>query len=306
MAHECSFRRTSVAPAASSVPDPVAGADPSISEDEDDPDYVPSSASETGSCSGDEEVLRTVPTSVLAARVRKRSAPPPVPSNESSVDFRDNELSSESDPVSGTPESASAVVASDPVSDPVPDPVPGMPESASAVVVPDPVPDPVPGTPVSASALVVPDAKTSVSKPRKKKPRPSQPAVGSSPAKSSVPVKSVPVTSAPVAEFPPPTYWIATRDTGRGYVVKDCTGASVYFDFGRLTRSIEIESTTFEYDRFVKYVHHNVDRPYLYDYVKASTRAPCTTRLPAGTPLEFPRAFQVNCSSHIVPDCLLF
>ena len=270
MARECSFRRTSVAPAASSVPDPVAGVDPSVSEDEDDPDYVLSSASETGSCSGDEEVLRSVPTSVLAARVRKRSAPPPVPSDESSVDLRDNELSPESDPVSGTPESASAVVPSDPV----PDPVPGMPESASAVVVPDP--DPV---------------KTSVSKPRKKKPRPSKSAVASSPAKSSsVPVTSTPVAeSTSVAESPPPTYWEATRDTGRGYVVKDCTGAQVYFDFGRLTRSIEIESTTFEYDRFVKYVHHNVDRPYLCDYVKASTRAPRTTGLLPGTPLEFPK-----------------
>ena len=265
---------------------------PSVSEDEDDPDYVLSSASETGSCSGDEEVLRSVPTSVLAARVGKRSAPPPVPSDESSVDLRDNELSPESDPVSGTPESASAVVPSDPVSDPVPDPVPGMPESASAVdpvTVPDPVP--VPGTPVSASAVVVPDVKTSVSKPRKKKPRPSKSAVASSPAKSSsVPVKSVPVTSTPVAESPPLTYWEASRDTGRGYVVKDCTGAQVYFDFGRLTRSIEIESTTFEYDRFVKYVHHNVDRPYMYDYVKASLRVPRTTTLTAGTPLEFPKS----------------
>ena len=286
MARECSFRRSSVVPAASSVPDvsdPVAGADLSISEDEDDPDYVLSSASESGPCSGDEEVLRSVPTSVLAARARKRSAPPAVPSDESSVDLRDNELSPASDPVDpvpGTPESASAVVASDPV--------PGTPESASAVV-PDPVPvasvpDPVPGTPVSASAVVV-------SKPRKKKPRPSKSAVASSPAKSSsVPVSSTPVAeSTSVAESPPPTYWEATRDTGRGYVVKDCTGAQVYFDFGRLTRSIEIESTTFEYDRFVKYVHHNVDRPYLCDYVKASTRAPRTTGLLPGTPLEFPK-----------------
>ena len=307
MARECSFRRTSVAPAASSVPDPVAGVDPSVSEDEDDPDYVLSSASESGPCSGDEEVLRSVPTSVLAARARKRSAPPPVPSDESSVDLRDNELSSESDPVSGTPESASAVVPSDPV----PDPVPGMPESASAVVVPDPVPVPgtpvsasavvvpdpatvpVPGTPVSASAVVVPDVKTSVSKPRKKKPRPSKSAVASSPAKSSsVPVKSVPVTSTPVAESPPLTYWEASRNTGRGSVVRDCTGAQVYFDFGRLTRSIEIESTTFEYDRFVKYVHHNASRPYMCtsDYVKAVTRAPLTTRLLPGTPLEFPKS----------------
>ena len=176
-------------------------------------------------------------------------------------------------------------------SDPVPDPVPGMPESACAAVVPDPVtvpdpvPDPVPGMPVSASAMVVPDVKTSVSKPRKKKPRPSQPAMASCPAKSSsVPAKSVPVTSTPVAESPPPTYWKATCDNGRGYVVKDCTGASVYFDFGRLTRS-----TTFEYDHFVKYGHHNIDRPYLCDYVKVSTRAPLTTTLPAGTSLEFPK-----------------
>ena len=290
MARECSFRRSSVVPVASSVPDvsdPVAGADLSISEDEDDPDYVLSSASESGPCSGDEEVLRSVPTSVLAARARKRSAPPAVPSDESSVDLRDNELSPASDPVDpvpGTPESASAVVASDPV--------PGTPESASAVV-PDPVPvpsvpDPVPGTPVSASAVVVPDVKTSVSKPRKKKPRPSKSAVASSPAKSS----SVPVESTPVAESPPLTYWEATRNTGRGSVVRDCTGAQVYFDFGRLTRSIEIESTTFEYDRFVKYVHHHVSRPYLVtpDYIEAVTRAPLTTRLLPGTPLEFPKS----------------
>ena len=273
MARECSFRRSSVVPAASSVPDvsdPVAGADLSISEDEDDPDYVLSSASESGPCSGDEEVLRSVPTSVLAARARKRSAPPAVPSDESSVDLRDNELSPASDPVDpvpGTPESASAVVASDPV--------PGTPESASAVV-PDPVPVPSVPDPV----------KTSVSKPRKKKPRPSKSAVASSPAKSSS------VKSTPVAESPPLTYWEATRNTGRGSVVRDCTGAQVYFDFGRLTHSIEIESTTFEYDRFVKYVHHNVSRPYLVtpDYIEAVTRAPLTTRLLPGTPLEFPKS----------------
>ena len=167
MARECTFRRSSVStPAASSVPDvsvpdPVAGVVPAMSEDEDededDPDYVLSSASEPGTCSGDEEVLRSVPTSVLAARARKRSALPAVPSDESSVDLRDNELSPASDPVDpvpGMPESASTVVASDPAS--VPDPVPGTPESASAVVAS--VPDPVPGTPVSASAVVVPDS----------------------------------------------------------------------------------------------------------------------------------------------------
>ena len=84
MARERSFCRSSIvpAPAASYVPDipdfvphlsdsvqrltdPVADVNPSISEDEADPDYVVSSASESGSCSGDEEVLRSVPTSVL-------------------------------------------------------------------------------------------------------------------------------------------------------------------------------------------------------------------------------------------------
>ena len=305
MARECSFRRSSVStPAASSVPDvsdPVAGADPSISEDEDDPDYVLSSASESGPCSGDEEVLRSVPTSVLAARARKRSAPPAVPSDESSVDLRDNELSPASDPVDpvpGTPESASAVVASD-VSVPVADPVPGTPESASAVVpVPDPVPvasvpDPVPGTPVSASAActksessVSPPAKeSSGSKPRKKKPR----AAASSSAKSasvkSAPVKSAPAKSTSVPGPPFSTYWEASRRTGFGYVLQDCTGDPVHFDFGRFSRSIEIESTTFEYDRFVKYVHHNVERPYLW-----FCRTPRTKELPAGTPLEFPKS----------------
>ena len=278
------LRRSSVStPAASSVPDvsvsdPVAGVDPAMSEDEDDPDYVPSSASEPGSCSGDEEVLRSVPTSVLAARARKRSAPPV---DESSVDLRDNELSPASDPVPGTPESASAVVASHPV----PDSVPGTPESASAVVSSDPVsasadpvPDPVPVR-LSASAVVVPDS-TPVPKPKKRKPRPPQAAEASVPAEST-PVESTPVKSTPVTRPPRRTFWEATRRTGFGSVVADGTGASVYLDFGRLSRSIEIESTSLEYDRFVKYVHHGVGR--------IPIRSPDTVYLSPGTPLEFPK-----------------
>ena len=313
MARECTFRRSSVStPAASSVPDvsvsdPVAGVDPVMSEDEDeyvdDPDYVLSSASEPGSCSGDEEVLRSV---------RKRSAPPAAPSDASSVDLRDNELSPASelasavDPVPGTPESASAVVVSDPVpgmpvsasavvaSDPVPDPVPGMPESASAVVVPEATPA-VPGAsvPAKSESPVPPPAKSSVSKPRKKKPRSSQAAssVKSTSAKST-PVKSAAAESTSVPEFALPTYWEASRRTGHGYFVEDCTGDLVYFDCGRFSRSIEIESTSFEYDRFVKYIHHNVNRPYMSDYVKASSRVPLTIRLQPGTPLEFPKPSQ--------------
>ena len=300
MARECSFRRSSVStPAASSVPDvsfPVAGVDPAMSEDEDedDPDYVLSSASEPGSCSGDEEVLRSVPTSVLAARARKRSAPPAVPSDESSVDLRDNELSPASDPVDpapGTPESASAAVASVPDPDPV---------TASAV--PDPVADPVPGTPVSASDVpVLPPAKeSSGSKPKKKKPRPSPAAPASASAEStpvqSVPVKSAAVLSAPVESTPvgstsvksapvakprKRSFWEATCRTGFGFFVNDGTGASVFFDFGRFSRSIEVDTTSFEYDRFVKYVHHGVGR--------IPIRSPATIYLSAGTPLEFPK-----------------
>ena len=129
MARECPSRRTPVVPAASTVPDPVAGADPSASEDEADPDYVLSSASESGSCSGDEEVLRSAFTAVLTAR--KRSSPSV---DESSVDLRDNELSPASS-VPGTPEFASAVVVPNSVPAPVLDPVPGTPVSASAVAV---------------------------------------------------------------------------------------------------------------------------------------------------------------------------
>ena len=295
MARECSFRRSSVStPAASSVPDvsvsdPVAGVDPAMSEDEDDPDYVSSSASEPGSCSGDEEVLRSVPTSLLDARARKRSAPP---ADESSVDLRDNELSPASD------------------SDPVPDPVPGTPESASAVVASDPVvPD---GTPVSTSAVpVAAVSESSGSKPKKKKPRPSSSAVASSlvkffsvksnPVKSTpeakstpdvstpvetTPVESTPVESTPVdsssVKSPPVPFWEASRRTGFGYFVEDGTGSRVFRDFGRLSRSIEIESTSFEYDRFVKYVHHGYGREPL-------RTAPRTKILSKGTPLEFPK-----------------
>ena len=111
MTRECSSRRPNVDPVPDASTDtvpsyPAAGVDHTMSDDEDDPDYVPSSASEPGSCSGDEETLRSIPTSVLAARARKRSAPPAVPSDESSVDLRDNELSPASnvDPVPVTPE----------------------------------------------------------------------------------------------------------------------------------------------------------------------------------------------------------
>ena len=71
---------------------------------------------------------------------------------------------------------------------------------------------------------------------------------------------------------------------------EDCTGELVQFDFGRLSRSIQIESTTFELDRFVKDVHHEYPRPYLVATMDAAGAAPPAARLPAGVPLEFPKS----------------
>ena len=124
MARECTSRRPTVDPVSTDPvsSDPGAGVDHTMSDDEDDPDYVVSSASEPGSCSGDEEVLRSVPTSVLSARTRKRSAPPAV--SDESPDLRDNELS------------PASILFADSVPPAVPDPVPGTPESASAEVPP--------------------------------------------------------------------------------------------------------------------------------------------------------------------------
>ena len=259
MARECSSRRPTFDPV------PAAGVDRTMSDDEDDPDYVPSSASEPGSHSGDEEVLRSIPTSVLAARARKRSAPPADPSDESSVDLRDNELSP-----------ASTV------------PGPGMPESASAVV-PPVASDPVPGMPESASAVVPP-----APKPRKKKPRSSPTAVASSPAEF-LPVpadQSPPVPDRPlVRSVSNPelsslscvwsrdthTFWEATAFTGCGLKVPDSTGHPVFMDFGRLTRDIKRGRTSLEEDRFAKYVHH-------YGCPAASS---CPAFCP-GSPLKFP------------------
>ena len=247
----------------------------------DEADYSPSiSASEDVLVSGDESVLAEGSVALPPPRsvpVLKRPAPPAVPSEESSVDLRDNELSPVSQPVSD----------SVPV---VPDSVPGTPESASAVVVPAVIAsDPVSGKPESASAVV----ESPAPKRRRKKPRSSKPAVASSPPKSasvhqsvpdqstpvqsspvdlSAPVESAPVESVPTKSVPikssPRSYREVSRCTGFGRVLDDGCGGQIYFDFDRLSRSIEIDSTSFEYDRFVKYVHHGygklVGPPFLW------------------------------------------
>ena len=256
MARECPSRRTTAVPAASTVPDPVAdpvaGADPSASEDEDDPDYVPSSVSESGSCSMDEDAATAVLTS------RKRSAPSV---DDSSVDLRD-ELSSP-----GTPESASAGAV------PVPDPVPavpdGMPVSASAVPVSSESSSPMPKRrmprpPAVASSLV--KFFTTKSHPVK-----SAPAVSAAVESAPVPIKSLPASdeSAPTestpavavpVKSPPRSYWEASRRSGFGRCIDDGPDGTCFVDCGRLTRAVLVGSTSFEYDRFVKYVHHGIGK----------------------------------------------
>ena len=85
---------------------------------------------------------------------------------------------------------------------------------------------------VSPESSVPPPAKeSSGSKPRKKKPRSSQAAEASSSAKStsvkSAPAKSSPAKSTSVPGPPFSTYWEASRRTGFGYVLQDCTGDPV-------------------------------------------------------------------------------
>ena len=70
MARECSSRCLSV-----TDPVPASGVDPpmSVADEEEDPEYVCSSASEPGDCSGDEEVVRGASLVALASHMRKRA-----------------------------------------------------------------------------------------------------------------------------------------------------------------------------------------------------------------------------------------
>ena len=71
MARECSSRRLS----ATVVPAPASGVDPpmSVADEEEEPDYACSPASEPGDCSGDEEVVHGASLVELASRMRKRA-----------------------------------------------------------------------------------------------------------------------------------------------------------------------------------------------------------------------------------------
>ena len=221
MARECSFRRSSVStPAASSVPDvsvsgPVAGVDPAMSEDEDDPDFVCSSASEPGDCSGDEEVVRGASLVELASRMRKRALSETFVDVSAVIESGDLSYLSQSSLGGSQPSLSSAAEPSDPaVSEPS---VPVVPES-------DPVPRSLPP-------------------PQKKKRFVDLPPSGFSSE------QVADALNRPYSGILPRTsYAHVCPDAVKPDV-------PVVMDFGYLTRSVLADYCTFELDRFVKYVH---------------------------------------------------
>ena len=269
MARECPSRRSTVEPAsaAPTVPETSSVADPRMSEDEeaDDPDYVPSTASEPGSCSGDDAVIQWS-DGILPGRKRSYSE-----SDTSIFVFPDEgETESTVDPVPGKPVIASAA------STPAAPDVSGTPVSASAVSTPGS------GTPVSASAASTPVSGTPVSASAGP-----TPAV-SVPVKPSVPVsgrkKPPPPAVAPSPPEPVPSFWDRTRRRCFAFGGVDAAGESIMLEFGNLTRSIMRDSSSFEVDRFYKYRDRRVARPYL-----APRNVPQLS-LRAGTPLKFPKS----------------
>ena len=281
MARECPSRRSTVEPAsaAPSVPEASSVADPRMSEDEeaDDPDYVPSTASEPGSCSGDKDVITSV--SNIVPLGRKRSYSESDAADLYLVDEDEVESAPTVDPVPGKPMIASAAfspvtsVSGTPVSaSAASTPVAGMPVSASAVSTP------VSGTPVSASAVSPPVSGT-----------PESASAGPTPAvKPSVPVsgrkKPPPPAVAPPPTKPVPSFWDHTRRRCFAVGAIDSAGESITLEFGILTRSILRDFSTFEVDRFYKYRDRLVARPYLVprDIPSLSLRP--------GVPLKFPKS----------------
>ena len=213
LARECSSRRVS----ATVDPVPASGVDPpmSVADEEEDPEYVCSSASEPGDCSGDEEVVRGASLVELASRMRKRAL------SESFVDvsavIESGDLSSfaESSLGGSQPSLSSAVEPSDPaVSEPS---VPAVPES-------DPVPRSLPP-------------------PQKKKRFVDLPPSGFSSE------QVADALNRPYSGILPRTsYAHVCPDAVKPDV-------PVVMDFGYLTRSVLADYCTFELDRFVKYVH---------------------------------------------------
>ena len=126
MAWECSSRRLS----ATVDPVPASGVDPpmSVADEEEDPEYLCSSASEPGDCSGDEEVVHGASLVELASRMRKRALSKSFVDVSAVMESSDLSYFTESSLGGSQPSLSSAVEPSDPAvsepfvteSDPVP------------------------------------------------------------------------------------------------------------------------------------------------------------------------------------------
>jgi len=247
MARECSSRLSTAVPAS------VSGADPPMSDDEeDDPDYAYPSASESEVCSGDEEVTRLACLVGLTTSLRKRSLSESYANVFGALDSGVNPF--DKPPLSGSLQSL--------LSEPS-DESSAQPSAAEPSV---PVPsDPVPSDPVSRSLP-----------PRKRK-------------KKSVDLPPSGFSSQQVADALTRPYSGILPRTAYAYVCPDAVkpDVPVVMDFGYLTRSVVADECSFELDRFVKYVHRKFSRV-VASPIFASSVVVSEESLPAGSPAKFP------------------
>ena len=218
LARECSSRRVS----ATVDPVPASGVDPpmSVADEEEDPEYVCSSASEPGDCSGDEEVVRGASLVELASRMRKRALSESFVDVSAVIESGDLSTFAESSLGGSQPSLSSAVEPFDlAVSEPS---VPAVPES-------DPVPRSLPPPQEKKRFVDLPPSDFS----------------------------SEQVADALIRPYngilPRTSYAHVCPDAVKPDV-------PVVMDFGYLTRSVLADYCTFELDRFVKYVHRKFTR----------------------------------------------
>ena len=218
MAWECSSRHLS----ATVDPVPASSVDPpmSVADEEEDLEYVCSSALEPGDCSGDEEVVRGASLVELASRMRKRALSKSFVDVSAVIESGDLSYFTESSLGGSQPSLSSAVEPSDPaVSEPS---VPAVPKS-------DPVPRSLPPPPQKKRFVDLPPSGFS----------------------------SEQVADALIHPYngilPRTSYAHVCPDAVKPDV-------PVVMDFGYLTRSVLADYCTFELDRFVKYVHRKFTR----------------------------------------------
>ena len=262
---------------------------PSAEEDDDDPDVAFQSADESESSSSiseGEEALASGDEAVIVEGSTVGDFPRlPVPVAESAVGSI-----STLPPCSGTVSSPlsvrssvaelhllSAKVSIPPVTEsPVKSPVPKSSVAVSSAVV----------TPVVSSKVSVPSVTKSPVKSPAKSPVPSE-----SPVKSSVPKSSVksPVPSESAAVPRSSTAFVPQSITQYAKVFRDreSTCGVSRIDFGSFTMDIIRDKLSFEYDRFVKYVHRDCARPEQSTFGDADV-CPKSKRLRSGEPQKFP------------------